>query len=103
MSLKRRENANDPNNNTDGKGYRLDSNTPVYYGKKEENFFERLLEKENVTSQKNLTKIKLMALKQVDSFDEYFNKFQQLANEVDMREEDLILLFTNGLRSKARF
>ena len=66
-------------------------------------FFDRLLEKENVTSQKNLTKIKLMALKQIDSFDDYFNKFQQLANVVDMREEGLILLFTNGLRSKARF
>ena len=40
MTLKGRQNranASDPNHYSDDKGYRLDSNTPVYYGKKEEN------------------------------------------------------------------
>ena len=144
-------------NLNDGKGYRLDANTPVYRGRKDENveqwitivlnnlraagvpknkslyvitnyltegalsslikyqrdtpraqrshieFFKILLERDNNVIRKNVIKNKLMNLRQTGAFDEYLYKFQELANESEMREEDLLLMFSNGLKQRNKF
>ena len=50
-----------------------------------------------------MVKNKLMNLRQTGGFDDYLYKFKELANEANMREEDLLLMFSNGLKQRAKF
>ena len=44
--------------------------------------------------------MELFKIKQTGSYDEFFAKFQQLATESELAEDDLILLFSNALKPK---
>ena len=41
-----------------------------------------------------------LKIKQTGGYDEFFSKFQELANESGMGQDDLILLFSNALKPK---
>ncbi|RNA41032.1 hypothetical protein BpHYR1_051437 [Brachionus plicatilis] len=95
-----------------GKGYVLDSNTPVYYGRTagvpEDKKLavitpyvkETALKRDNSKARKGKIKLELFKLKQTVEFDSFLSKFQELANESSMAQEDLILIFSHALKPK---
>lgn len=139
------------------RGYKLDPNTPIYHGRRNENvekwiaiinnnlrtagvpedtklyaitnyvkevalstllryqattdekdrniddFYRLLLQSDNAYARKNDIKKKIFSLKQTGNFDDYMRKFQELALESDLREEDLITFFIIGLKNRAKF
>ena len=65
-----------------------------------EGFLKLLLERDNSKARKGKIKLDLFELKQTGSFDEFLAKFQELANESGMGQEDLILIFSHALKPK---
>jgi hypothetical protein len=61
------------------------------------------MDNENVVARRNQIKITIMNLKQEDSYESYIAKFQELAVESSFREEDLLVMFINGLKPKTKF
>ena len=60
---------------------------------------------ENPEARKESVKDKLFNIRveQFKSSDEYISKFQEFANEIDIRENDLVFLFKKGLKPRAKF
>ena len=59
-----------------------------------------LTDRGNLKTRKNNVKMELFKIKQTGNYDEFFSKFQELANESGMGQDDLILLFSNALKPK---
>lgn len=55
-----------------------------------------------VEKQKSIDRWRLMNLKQEHSFDEYYEIFQDVALYSDLPDQELILLFTNGLKGRTK-
>ena len=70
-----------------------------------EGFLTKLMQLENPEARKEGIKEKLFNIKveQFKNLDEYVSRFQEFANETDMRENDLVFLFKKGLKPRARF
>ncbi len=68
-----------------------------------EGFYDLLKRSENAIARRRLVHNKLMTLKQHAEFDVFLNEFKELAGESELRESDLILLFTNGLSHRTSF
>ncbi|RNA01901.1 hypothetical protein BpHYR1_003807, partial [Brachionus plicatilis] len=51
-------------------------------------------------ARKGKIKLELFKLKQTGEFDSFLSKFQELANESNMAQEDLILIFSHALKPK---
>lgn len=66
-------------------------------------FYKLLLQSKNAIARKSEIKIKIANLKQTGNFDKYMRKFEELAFESNLREEDLIKFFIQGLKQRTKF
>lgn len=70
---------------------------------KVEELFKLFRNSENKVARYDYIYNQLLALKQENSFDEYLEKFKELAIEASMTERDLIIIFRNGLSNKTKY